>query len=539
MNAVELLIALWSWPVLIYVSIFAHELGHALAGWAMGLTIASFGLGIGRPFAVLSFGRTRIYLARTRPFQGLTFGLPPVLYPPRKTMVPFLAGGIIANLLLMVGALALCRWVPSGRSVWLTAAAANALLAIPSLIPSQSKIGSTYLRNDGRLIAQTLRDRVISQSPFEVIQTLTALRPLWEAIGDYATLRIYILGAALVHCELEDFSRAEMRLSELDAIPPSDLAILQASDALVRCSIFGGTRRLDDAEQELRVAESLFRANADEVGLLCATMQNAWIHLLKHESTEAAVELKSLTCHPLLKQSSWFQSYIHSFCVQAHAAGSDVAGAEQALAKYESARTVCPSALRDYRVYRAMTSLCAKNDDWLRAEQHCRRAFAAVNELVVQIADTDEQSHFLETQSVFVDEVRRCYQSLNRTDEAERLIALLITPEQIPPPDNSGQRERDSRLLRAGLCLLFIDVCCSLGAIWARALLDVESWHPIKQCVVLHVVGTIVVVVFVLCYMAMGLFLPGLRARRGLMIFSVGWIPWGIAVFSLLEDAFS
>ena len=47
---VNLLVAVWLWPVLIYVSILAHELGHALAGWAVGITISSFGLGIGRPF---------------------------------------------------------------------------------------------------------------------------------------------------------------------------------------------------------------------------------------------------------------------------------------------------------------------------------------------------------------------------------------------------------------------------------------------------------------------------------------------------------
>jgi hypothetical protein len=259
----NLLVVVWSWPALVYVSIVAHELGHALAGWAMGFTITSFGLGIGRPFAVLSLGRTRFYLGITKPLQGLTFGLPPVFYPPRRTMVPFLAGGIIANILLLVGALALCRWVPSGRSLWLTAAVANAFLAIPSLIPFQFKIGKASLRNDGRLIVQTLRDRVISQSPFEVVQTLKALRPLWKSIGDDATLRI----------------------------------------------------------------------------------------LLKQETTEAAGKLKSLTCHPLLAQSSWFQSYVYSFCVQAHAARSDLVGADQSLVSYETARSVCPSTLRDYRVH--------------------------------------------------------------------------------------------------------------------------------------------------------------------------------------------
>ena len=65
-----------------------------------------------------------------------------MLYPPRKTMVPFLAGGIIANLLLIVGAAGLLSLVSGGTdSSALTAAAANAMLAIPSLIPAQFKIG--------------------------------------------------------------------------------------------------------------------------------------------------------------------------------------------------------------------------------------------------------------------------------------------------------------------------------------------------------------------------------------------------------------
>ena len=334
-----------SWPVLIYLCIFAHELGHALAGWAMGFTITSFGIGTGRPFAVFSVGRTRIYFASTRPLQGLTFGLAPVLHPLRKTMVPFLAGGIIVNLLILVVALALSRWFPSAWSLWLTAIATNAWLLIPSLVPMQFKIGGTYLRNDGKLIVQTLRDRVVSQSPFEVTLTLKALRQLWESIGDDTTLREFILGAAALHCELEDFTRAEQLLSELDAMAPSDLPVLQASDALVRCSILVGKGRLDDANQTLRAAESLFRESGDEVGLLCATMQRAWIQVLKHDATEAVVDLKSLAFHPLLEQSSWFQSYIHSFCVAAHAARSDVAGAEQSLARYETAQAVCPSAV--------------------------------------------------------------------------------------------------------------------------------------------------------------------------------------------------
>ncbi len=68
--AINLVVVAAAWPVVFYVSVFAHELGHALAGYAMGFTITSFGLGIGPPFAVLSFGRTRIYFGAPDRFRG-------------------------------------------------------------------------------------------------------------------------------------------------------------------------------------------------------------------------------------------------------------------------------------------------------------------------------------------------------------------------------------------------------------------------------------------------------------------------------------
>ena len=91
-----------------YLSIFAHELGHAVIGHAVGLTVSSFGIGLGRPWLVVSRGRTRIFFCRTHPFQGITFCLFPHMFPLRRMMVPFLAGGIIANSLLAVGR-SLCR----------------------------------------------------------------------------------------------------------------------------------------------------------------------------------------------------------------------------------------------------------------------------------------------------------------------------------------------------------------------------------------------------------------------------------------------
>ncbi|MBV9124746.1 MAG: site-2 protease family protein [Planctomycetes bacterium] len=56
-----------------YLSVFAHELGHALVGRWKGLRITSFGLGTAHPFWVGDWRGTRVFLCRTRPFQGMTF----------------------------------------------------------------------------------------------------------------------------------------------------------------------------------------------------------------------------------------------------------------------------------------------------------------------------------------------------------------------------------------------------------------------------------------------------------------------------------
>ena len=53
MDSVNPLIALCALLPILYVSAFAHELGHAVMAHAIGFAVTSFGLGVGRPFAAL------------------------------------------------------------------------------------------------------------------------------------------------------------------------------------------------------------------------------------------------------------------------------------------------------------------------------------------------------------------------------------------------------------------------------------------------------------------------------------------------------
>ena len=73
MDSVNLPILFLSWLPILYFSIFAHEFGHAAMGYSVGLTVNSFGVGIGRPWSVVGWARTRIFFCRTHLFQGITF----------------------------------------------------------------------------------------------------------------------------------------------------------------------------------------------------------------------------------------------------------------------------------------------------------------------------------------------------------------------------------------------------------------------------------------------------------------------------------
>src|SRR5947209_1296260 len=89
-----LLLVLAAAPVF-YTAALIHELGHFLAGRLVRLPVTSFGLGTARPFFVASLGQTRFYLARTRPFQGITFFFLEPIYPTRSQLLLILSGGIV------------------------------------------------------------------------------------------------------------------------------------------------------------------------------------------------------------------------------------------------------------------------------------------------------------------------------------------------------------------------------------------------------------------------------------------------------------
>jgi Zn-dependent protease len=315
MDSVNPLVALCALLPILYVSGFVHELGHAVMAHAVGFTVTSFGMGVGRPLAVFSLGLTRIYFCGTKPLQGIAFCLPPKLIPPRRQMVPYLAGGIIANTLFALLALALYRWLPWGTSLWHTASAVNAMLAVINLVPFQVHIGKATLTTDGGQIFKVLRDRVVSVPEPQIIQALKTFRELWRSIRNHTMLRLYVLSSAAAYAEMTDFARGESILSELDSLEPSDFPTVQAREAMVRGTIQSGVGRLDEAEQSLLAADALFETTGDDGGQLFTAMHRLWLRISRRDLPGALDDLSTLHSHRLFRRSSWIQAIVHAFCV--------------------------------------------------------------------------------------------------------------------------------------------------------------------------------------------------------------------------------
>src|SRR5262249_55694669 len=162
---------------------FCHELGHAVLGRWAGYAVGSFGMGLGQPFLVWSWGTTRVYLGRSRPMQGITFSVTARGPVPRWGRVLMLSGGVGANPLLAAAAAGLLVLLPGWGPVWWALLFCNAV-ALINLVPITVRAGQLRMRSDGSQILQQFR-RVRRNVPMpERIEGAQARRGLWQDVGD-------------------------------------------------------------------------------------------------------------------------------------------------------------------------------------------------------------------------------------------------------------------------------------------------------------------------------------------------------------------
>jgi hypothetical protein len=542
MSSIDFVQSLLAFLPVFYLSAFAHEAGHAILGRAVGLIITSFGLGTAHPMAVFAWGHTRVFFCREKPFQGLTFCFIARISPSRTQMVPFMAGGIIANSLLCGVAICLWRFVPWGKSVWLTAALLNGFLAGANLIPHQIRVGKATIRSDANQILRTLRKRTNSLQPPVIIMSVKALRGLWESIGDYLILRANLLSAASAWLTLGDIERAEMVCSELGCLPQVDVPSYLAREALVRSAIIQRAGRVDDAVAALDAPEAYFRSVGDALGLACVALQRALAKVQRGDAASAVVELEQLMSDPVARSSRALRDDLWIARFAAHAALSDTAALEEMVARGGTLGHGRHSPPRELLLYQSLARLYAQKADWARAEPAFRRAITAIDAVAKTWPDAEEQHRFLQRQSAFLDEARHCFQALNKSEEADRLIRPVASLEEIQQRLDDAPRLRHRRLLRAGLWMLLVDVVC------IPCLLVLGAFLPAKQLglhvfvtLSLFVLYTFCTLLYLVFHAAIARFIPRLRNSGGAVILLLALLPWFslvfIPIFSLLQSA--
>ncbi len=244
----------------LYVSCFAHELGHALLGRMAGYVVTSFGLGTARPWCVVRIGGTRAYLSLVRPFQGIAFSCMPHREPSRREQAVSMAGGIVANELLALVGLGL--WLAQGGVFWATVAWVNGVLGAASLIPIQCRVGKAMMQSDGWQLVRIWRLGSTAIPAPLTIQVLNAFRPLWTATGDTLALHVYLVGSAEAWACLGDVGRAEALLAEMESLACADVPGLAAVGSLVRAVVAIEAGRLAEAAADLDAAEAGYRRSA-------------------------------------------------------------------------------------------------------------------------------------------------------------------------------------------------------------------------------------------------------------------------------------
>jgi tetratricopeptide (TPR) repeat protein len=532
------IIILFLVPVL-YCSLFLHELGHALAGRAVGMVIISFGLGLARPLCVLSFRGIRIYFCFVRPSLGLAYGIAPELIQPRGKRAAFLAGGIVAHVVIIVTSLVLWRVAPSAKSIWLSVLLANGWLAIGNLLPWRFTLNGTKMTTDGGLLLQLLRFRSISPPEPMRVQTANALRGLYTSIGDVRSLRLSLLSAAEAAAGLDDLERAQSLLDEAESLPDYDLPPLIALDALLRAVVALQIGRIDASLTALDAAEAYYRPLWSGVGALITSSCRASFQAVRGDVEGGVAEFERLRSLAVILDTFELKASLLMSVIVGRAALSDSESLESLLTEYEIARREHPSDSRDLKVYRAVAQLHARAADWIRAEPFYCRALAALEKLASLWIDLGERERFLRLHSETVEGARNCLLALGKLDEAKLRAEPLLFPEEAERRRLERQNVRDRRMRRLGRGLYASNAvifCAEL--IWLAHALGGSRPTAFGTVVLFTMIPTGFCLLATFLYSVVERIADRFRAteRRndGFVILALSWVPWVAAIGSIV-----
>jgi WD40 repeat protein/tetratricopeptide (TPR) repeat protein len=459
-----------------YLSTFCHELGHAVLARCVGFTVCSFGMGLGRPFLVRSWGGLRVFLCLHRPLQGISFAVSAERPIGRGGRALMLAGGVLANALLAVIALQVRSLVPWGSNLWTMVFLFNGIMAIGNLIPFSSRVGPFQVLTDGAQVLMTLRGRMALAPAPGRIARFRSLRPLFQDIGDPINLHAAVIDAASAWLELGDVEEADCLCQQAEALAQSNCPLLVANEKLLRGAIARRRGDFATAASALDGAEATFREQSHPYGALVAGLGRVELLVEQRELSQALATLQELETVLPGTDQRLSQLSLLVLRLRILTASADVAGVEALRSEYEAARATLPSVARDRAIHLAIGKMYATLGNWERADRDLSQAIAAATSLHALLPDAEDQARFARAQEDLVTAARQCREHLGK--DAEDLLSPFPTGDEWTRRQAMAQQGSGRARRRWAVALLLFNMVASIGLVGLMVLIDSQASRP-------------------------------------------------------------
>lgn len=533
MNVHPLLIALFIVSVT-YLSAFLHEVGHCLVARWVGYTPTSLGMGTGRPFAVAAWRGTRVFFARSRPFQGLIFLIHPNILPPRAAAAWTMAGGILAHGVLVLLSFGLSRLFPGGNTFWQPVLGLNLFLGLVNLLPLSMCMGNAVLRSDGAQILMLRRHGLVETAPTTRTQTVELLRPLWTQVGDFLGLYGHQMAAALAWGELLDHERAWRNYDDARSLPVEHTPFIEAYTEFVGAAVHCQAGRLEEAKQAHGRAVEGFRAQGHAVGLFLMELAEGELLLLDGKPAEAAASLDRMATHPEVVQRPALGAALLKSRLAAHLeAGSEVS--ETLLKEWEGVRLRYPSPSRDRGALAALGRARRRQGRLEEAVAAYERLLQALQEMHRGLVGLPGAADFAANHAAVLAEVRETLVEAGRDPSLADLERLFPAFEQLVAQETQRREAQNRRKHRFGFWWSVANGVLSPSIAVAVVVMSPQrvAGEKISGLPYQFLLLAVVLGVFGVAAMLYSLFLqvacrwiPGLRTGGGQVTFILGMVPW-------------
>lgn len=425
---------------MLVLSVLLHEFCHALAAWACGYVVTSFGIGSGEPLLCLRLPQTGtiFYVCRFGlRFSGVTWLFSPGGTPRHGADLLLACAGSLGNALMasVAGYLLSAAALPSVPflTVWVPIVVVllvNSVLALLFFLPQR-----TVSAEQGALTSDGLQALSIlfparfaggrgAGAAVGVLRTLAQKRAFWSKIGDTTMLCVALLRAAEASEEIGDQETTRACLHEAESLPviPGAGRYQQAWTRLLAVRL-----QLQPIVPALNEVEALFTELGSEAGKILVARERL-LHLAPQDGSDRDSAFVALQSAAFASRNGALALILLAdrIDLQGQRDEADFGTLEALASQYEAARRDQESSLTDLRVYAAIADARARNGDDGGAAIAYERAIAASRRVSVALGfDPALQNHFTEHQLPLTAASVRCFGRLGRTADAARYADLL------------------------------------------------------------------------------------------------------------------